>query len=210
MKILKYNQLDQSPDLNINKPRLSVLPNGDQILNITDICSKTLPFKKRENYKIISQMVEKNQMDIIIFPSLNKLGYNKLDILKTIKEFDDKGVNVCFKKENINTKNDDKSSNTVIYSILNFLISLFQNEYEIRKERQKDGIEKARLKGNYKKVGGQKPRLSIDQFFNKPKNSFCLEELKKGNSIRKSAISSDISAAQALKVKKFAEASNRL
>ena len=210
MKILKYNQLDQSPDLNINKPRLSVLPNGDQILNITDICSKTLPFKKRENYKIISQMVEKNQMDIIIFPSLNKLGYNKLDILKTIKEFDDKGVNVCFKKENINTKNDDKSSNTVIYSILNFLISLFQNEYEIRKERQKDGIEKARLKGNYKKVGGQKPRLSIDQFFNKPKNSFCLEELKKGNSIRKSAISSDISAAQALKVKKFAEASGRL
>ena len=210
MKILKYNQLDQSPDLNINKPRLSVLPNGDQILNITDICSKTLPFKKRENYKIISQMVEKNQMDTIIFPSLNKLGYNKLDILKTIKEFDDKGVNVCLKKENINTKNEDKSSNTVIYSILNFLISLFQNEYEIRKERQKDGIEKARLKGNYKKVGGQKPRLSIDQFFNKPKNSFCLEELKKGNSIRKSAISSDISAAQALKVKKFAEASNRL
>ena len=210
MKILKYNQLDQSSDLNINKPRLSVLPNGDQILNITDICSKTLPFKKRENYKIISQMVEKNQMDIIIFPSLNKLGYNKLDILKTIKEFDDKGVNVCFKKENINTKNDDKSSNTVIYSILNFLISLFQNEDEIRKERQKDGIEKARLKGNYKKVGGKKPRLSIDQFFNKPKNSFCLEELKKGNSIRKSAINSDISAAQALKVKKFAEASDRL
>ena len=210
MKILKYNQLDQSSDLNINKPRLSVLPNGDQILNITDICSKTLPFKKRENYKIISQMVEKNQMDTIIFPSLNKLGYNKLDILKTIKEFDDKGVNVCLKKENINTKNEDKSSNTVIYSILNFLISLFQNEYEIRKERQKDGIEKARLKGNYKKVGGQKPRLSIDQFFNKPKNSFCLEELKKGNSIRKSAINSDISAAQALKVKKFAEASGRL
>ena len=210
MKILKYNQLDQSSDLNINKPRLSVLPNGDQILNITDICSKTLPFKKRENYKIISQMVEKNQMDIIIFPSLNKLGYNKLDILKTIKEFDDKGVNVCFKKENINTKNDDKSSNTVIYSILNFLISLFQNEDEIRKERQKDGIEKARLKGNYKKVGGKKPRLSIDQFFNKPKNSFCLEELKKGNSIRKSAINSDISPTQALKVKKFAEASGRL
>ena len=46
---------------------------------------------------------------------------------------------------------------------------------------------------------------SIEQFFNKPKNSFCLEELKKGNSIRKSAISSDISAAQALKVKKFSE-----
>ena len=210
MKTLQYNQLDKSSDLNINKPRLSVLPNGDQILNITDICSKTLPFNKRENYKIISEMVEKNQMDTIIFPSLSKLGYNKLDILKTIKEFDDKGVNVCFKKENINTKNDDKSSNTIIYSILNFLISLFQNEDEIRKERQKDGIEKARLKGNYKNVGGKKPKLSIDQFFNKPKNYYCLEELKKGNSIRKSAINANLSAAQALKVKKFAEASGRL
>jgi len=210
MKTLRYNQLDKSSDLNINKPRLSVLPNGDQILNITDICSKTLPFKKRENYEIISEMVEKNQMDTIIFPSLSKLGYNKLDILKTIKEFDDKGVNVCFQKENITTKNDDKSSNTVIYSILNFLISLFQNEDEIRKERQKDGIEKARLKGNYKNVGGKKPKLSIDQFFNKTKNSKCLDELIKGNSIRKSAINSNLSAAQALKVKKFAEASGRL
>ena len=210
MKTLRYNQFDKSEDLNINKPRLSVLPNGDQILNITDICSKTVPFKKRENYKIISEMVEKNQMDTIIFPSLSKLGYNKLDILKTIKEFDDKGVNVCFKKENINTKNDDKSSNMVIYSILNFLISLFQNEDEIRKERQKDGIEKARLKGNYKNVGGKKPKLSIDQFFNKPKNYLCLEELKNGNSIRKSAINTNLSAAQALKVKKFAEASGRL
>ena len=175
MNILRYNQLDKSSDLNINKPRLSVLPNGDQILNITDICSKTLPFKKRENYKIILEMVEKSQMDTIIFSSLGKLGYNRLDILKTIKHFDDKGINVCFEKENIKTKNDDKSSNTVIYSILNFLISLFQNDKEIRKERQRNGIEKARLKGNYKNVGGKKPKLSIDQFFNKPKNSKCLD-----------------------------------
>ena len=48
MKILRYDQLDELTDSVINKPRLSVLPNGDQILYITDICSKTLPFKKRE------------------------------------------------------------------------------------------------------------------------------------------------------------------
>ena len=210
MKILRYDRLDESKDSVINKPRLSVLPNGDQILNIIDICPKTLPFKERENYKIILEMVEKNQMDTIVFPSLGKLGYNKLNILKIIKEFDDKGVNVSFEKENIKTKNEDKSSNTIIYSILNFLISLFQNEDEIRKQRQKEGIEKARLKGNYKNVGGKKPKLSIDQFFKKSKNLACLNELKKGNSIRKSAINSNLSAAQALKVKKFAEASGRL
>ena len=210
MNILRYNQLENSSDSSINKPRLSVLPNGDKILNITDICLRTRPFNKRENYKIILEMVERSQMDTIIFPSLSKLGYNKFDILKTIKDFDDKGINVCFEKENIKTKNDDKSSNTVIYSILNFLISLFQNDNEIRKERQRDGIEKARLKGNYKNVGGKKPRLSIDQFFIKPKNSKCLDELRKGNSIRKSAINASISSAQALKVKKFAEASGRL
>ena len=210
MKILRYNQLDKSTDSSIKKPRLSILPNGDQILNITDICPKTLPFKERENYKIILEMVEKNQMDTIVFSSIGKLGYNKLNILKIIKEFDDKGINVNFEKENIQTKNNDRSSNTVIYSILNILISLFQNEDEIRKQRQKEGIEKARLKGNYKNVGGKKPKLSIDQFFKKSKNLACLNELKKGNRIRKSAINSNLSAAQALKVKKFAEASNRL
>ena len=210
MKILRYNQLDKSTDSSIKKPRLSILPNGDQILNITDICPKTLPFKERENYKIILEMVEKNQMDTIVFSSIGKLGYNKLNILKIIKEFDDKGINVNFEKENIQTKNDDRSSNTVIYSILNILISLFQNEDEIRKQRQKEGIDKARLEGNYRNVGGKKPKLSIDQFFKKPKNLKCLNELKKGNSIRKSAINSNLSAAQALKVKKFAEASGRL
>ena len=210
MKILRYNQLDKSTDSSIKKPRLSILPNGDQILNITDICPKTLPFKERENYKIILEMVEKNQMDTIVFSSIGKLGYNKLNILKIIKEFDDKGINLNFEKENIQTKNDDRSSNRVIYSILNILISLFQNEDEIRKQRQKEGIDKARLKGNYRNVGGKKPKLSIDQFFKKSKNLKCLNELKKGNSIRKSAINSNLSAAQALKVKKFAEASNRL
>mgnify|MGYP002820513906 FL=1 len=129
--------MDKSTDSSIKKPRLSILPNGDQILNITDICPKTLPFKERENYKIILEMVEKNQMDTIVFSSIGKLGYNKLNILKIIKEFDDKGINVNFEKENIQTKNDDRSSNTVIYSILNILISLFQNEDEVRKQRQR-------------------------------------------------------------------------
>ena len=90
------------------------------------------------------------------------------------------------------------------------LISLFENDEEIRKQRQKEGIDKARLKGRYKNVGGKKPKLSLDQFFKKFKNHKCLNELKKGISIRKSAINADISTAQALKVKKFAEASGRL
>ena len=69
---------------------------------------------------------------------------------------------------------------------------------KITKQRQKEGIEKARLKGNYRNVGGKKPKLTIDQFFKKSKNLACLNELKKGNSIRKSAINSNLSAAQAL------------
>ena len=210
MKILKYNQLEISSDTDIRKPRLSVLPNGDQILNITDICPRTMPFTTRNNYKIIIKMVENSQMDTLIVSSFSKFGNNKLDILKTVKVFDDRGVNVCFEKENIRTKNDDRSSNVVSLTILNFLISLFENDEEIRKQRQKEGIDKARLKGRYKNVGGKKPKLSLDQFFKKFKNHKCLNELKKGISIRKSAINADISAAQALKVKKFAEASGRL
>ena len=49
-------------------------------------------------------------MDTLIVSSFSKFGNNKLDILKTVKVFDDRGVNVCFEKENIRTKNDDRSS----------------------------------------------------------------------------------------------------
>jgi len=61
-----------------------------------------------------------------------------------------------------------------------------------------------------KKSNSWKIKQHRDQFFKKSKNLACLNELKKGNSIRKSAINSNLSAAQALKVKKFAEASGRL
>ena len=45
MKILRYDQLDESTDSVINKPRLSVLPNGDQILYITDNRNHGFMFK---------------------------------------------------------------------------------------------------------------------------------------------------------------------
>ena len=54
MRTIKYDRINKSnSDLNLLKPRLIVLPNGDQILNIKDICSSSVPFNQRDNFDII-------------------------------------------------------------------------------------------------------------------------------------------------------------
>jgi len=62
------------------------------------------------------------------------------------------------------------------------------------------------LKEYTKKNGGNKPKLNYADFINKEKNKNCLLELRKGESIRKSAKLSGLSLGTAVKVKKLAEA----
>jgi DNA invertase Pin-like site-specific DNA recombinase len=211
MRTIKYDRINKSnSDLNLLKPRLIVLPNGDQILNIKDICSSSVPFNQRDNFDIIINISNNKQMDTILVDSINRLGNNSRDILSTIKTFHDNGINVCCEKENIKTRNEDGSENKTIMTSINLMSSLWNYENELRKEVQKKGIDKALISGKYKNNGGKKPKLSIEDFFKKSKNKSCLEKLKKGMSIRKAAYSSGVSPAQSMKVKKLGEVSGRL
>ena len=142
--------------------------------------------------------------------SITYLGKNGLDILKTIKILTDLNVNIKAEKENLETINKDGSKNTTLLALVNMMASIYQHEEKIKLEKQKQGIHSAKSKGVYKKNGGNKPKLNYGDFINKEKNKNCLLELKKGESIRKSAELSGVSLGTAVKVKKLAETNGDL
>ena len=78
-------------------------------------------------------------------------------------------------------------------------------EFELSriKERQAEGIAKAKARGVYKTNGGNRSVETKTKFLSKKKNALCLKELKRGNSVRRSALLSGVSVITARKVKNY-------
>ena len=124
--------------------------------------------------------------------------------MQTIQELTKLGVNVVSEKEGLSTLINGKE-NPTSKLIINILATLSEFELNMIKERQKEGIAKAKAKGVYSANGGTKEKESIEVFLNKAKNKKCLRELKNGNSIRRSASLSGVSNMTAQKVKRYWE-----
>ena len=96
--------------------------------------------------------------DTLVVHSMDRLARNVEDMLRLVRELNDKGVSVEFVKENLtfSARSDDPRS------ILMFtMLSAFsQFERALIKERQREGIALAKAKGVYK---GRKPALNKDK-----------------------------------------------
>ena len=130
--------------------------------------------------------------------SIDRLGRNTLDILKTIQYFTGKGVNIISRKEGLQTFIDGKE-NPVAKMIVSIMASLSEFELDRIKERQREGIAKAKERGSYSTNGGRIPETP-EQFFNKKKIKACMQYMKQGNSLRKSAKLAEVSLGTAQKV----------
>jgi DNA invertase Pin-like site-specific DNA recombinase len=88
------------------------------------------------------------QGDEIHVHSIDRLARSLTDLHALIKFFTGKGCSVHFRKENIVFSSD--KTNPMNELMLNLLGSVYQFERSILKERQREGIEKAKEKGVYK------------------------------------------------------------
>ena len=163
-----------------------------------DKVSGTISFNDRPEAKKLIRKVEAGDIDEIIVHSIDRLGRNTLDILQTIQYFTNKGVNVVSRKEGLQTIIDGKE-NPVAKMIVSIMASLAEFELERIKERQKEGIAKAKARGAYITNGGREIE-SIEEFFSKKKNSDCRRYLEQGNSLRASAKLAGVSLGTAQKV----------
>ena len=106
----------------------------------------------REQLKECLEFVREG--DELVITRIDRLARSVLDLQLIVKELNDKGVNLTATEQPISTK--DATSKC----FLDMLGVFAELETNLRKERQLEGISKAKAKGVYK---GGKSKINIDE-----------------------------------------------
>lgn len=163
-----------------------------------DYCSGCVKLSDRKEGKKLIKDIQNGCISEIHIESIDRLGRNITDILENISFFEKKSINLFV--ENIGMYSMVKNSvNPTFKMIVSILASVAEMEIETIKERQRQGIEIAKLKGVYKgRLYGSK--MSNEEFLEKYKS--VVKELKKGETLRRIAKLCDCSLATVQKVQK--------
>lgn len=209
MKAVKYIRTSTDGQNN-SIQRIKNTPDGNSYLEVIDVCSGAIPFKDREQAPKVLEMANNGSIDTVIVHSIDRLGRNTLDILKTIQDLTKLGINVKAEREGLETLLSDGTENPTAKLMVNIMATLAEFERDRLTERRMEGIQRAKERGAYSQNGGNRKPLSVKEFFNKAKNANCLKELKKGESLRRAAKLSGVSLGTAQKVSKLAIAEGML
>ena len=167
-------------------------------LTYKDKCSGSIAFKDRPK---ASKLLANDDVTEILVHSIDRLGRNTIDIMQTIQDFTSRGINVISEKEGLSTLIDGKV-NPVAKMMIGILGTLAEFELTRIKERQAEGIAKAKTKGVYagRSAGSSE---SIDVFIAKESTKAILKNLRLGESIKRTALLSKASIGKVKKVKKM-------
>lgn len=190
VKYIRVSTLEQNTDR-----QLSV----EHVKNYIDKCSGSIPFTERKEAK---KLLKNDDITEVHVHSIDRLGRDTLDIMQTIEHFTSKGINVVSQKEGLQTIVNGKV-NPVAKMMIGILGTLAEFELNRIKERQREGIAKAKLRGSYKGNGGNKKVETVREFMNKKTSKAILRYLKQGNSLRASAKLSGASLGTVQKVKRL-------
>jgi len=91
--------------------------------------------------------------DTLIVHSMDRLARNLDDLRNIVKQLTMKGVKVQFLKESLTFTGDDSPMSTLLLSVMG---AFAEFERSLIRERQREGIELAKLRGAFK---GRKPSL---------------------------------------------------
>ena len=163
-----------------------------------DKCSGSIAFKDRPK---ANELLSNKDITEVHVHSIDRLGRNTLDIMQTIQNFTDKGINVVSTKEGLQTIVDGKE-NPIAKMMIGILGTLAEFELNRIKERQAEGIEKAKAKGSYigRKTGSSE---DLNTFINKASTQSILRHLRNNESVRRTALLSKTSEGTVKKVKRM-------
>ncbi|MDA9338291.1 recombinase family protein [Flavobacteriaceae bacterium] len=167
-------------------------------LTYKDKCSGSIAFKDR---KEATKLLANDEVTEVLVHSIDRLGRTTIDIMQTIQGFTSRGINVISEKEGLKTIVDGKE-NPVAKMMIGILGTLAEFELNRAKERQAEGIAKAKTKGVYagRSAGSSE---SIDVFIAKESTKAILKNLRLGESIKRTALLSKASIGKVKKVKKM-------
>ena len=103
-------------------------------------------------------------------------------------------------KEGLQTLLEDGTENPTAKLMIGILGTLAEFELSRIKERQAEGIAKAKARGVYKDKARKRSSETKTEFLSKPKNKKCYKELINGTSLRRAAAIAGISFSTAQKI----------
>lgn len=164
-----------------------------------DVVSGSIPFHQREQGLKLLTAVEDSKFNYISIHSIDRLGRNLLDILNTLKVFEDCEVTV--KVDNLGIESMVNSRpNPAFKLIISVLANISEMERETLLERQQEGIAIAKANGKYKgRIRGSKE--SKEKLIMKYSN--VIKRLREGHSLRNTAKLCNVSLGTVQKMSKM-------
>lgn len=153
-----------------------------------DVCSGSIPFAERSEGKKIIELAKVGKITDVQVCSIDRLGRNLGDILKTVEFLTEHKVNLYIEDQGLNTmiKSEGKPNPTAKL-IIDVMASVYEFERKIINERMQQGREIAKAKGKYK--GRQRgARTSTDKLQEKHKELIYIVQNELNNGKPLSAI----------------------
>jgi DNA invertase Pin-like site-specific DNA recombinase len=161
--------------------------------------SGAIKFTERPEAMKLLNDIENGTITEIHIASLDRLGRNILDLLTMIEYFNSKSINLFVENIGMYSMIDGKP-NPTFKMIASVLGNVAEMERDNMLERQKAGIELAKLQGKYKgRLYGS--RMTDEEFLKKYKK--VAQELEDGESLRRAARLGSCSLGVAQRVKRI-------
>jgi DNA invertase Pin-like site-specific DNA recombinase len=174
MKVLyvRVSSLDQKTD----RQRIN---ESEYDLVIEDKCSGAISFFERQGGKEIKKLTDEGIIKNLSVWQIDRLGRDLRDIINTIHYFNQKSICIQFVSQGLTTLDHQGKENPISKMMISILGIVGEMERSQIKERQREGIRIAKMKGSYtgRKKGTKENTLS---FLSKEKNKKAVEYLKKG------------------------------
>ena len=113
--------------------------------------SGSVPIFERKNGKLMKVMIDGGRINHIHIHQIDRCARNLKSLLEFIEYTSERGVNVFFKKEGINTLGEDGKISYMVKMMISVMGAFAEVENEIRAERQREGIRIAQASGRYDK-----------------------------------------------------------
>jgi len=136
---------------------------------IEDKCSGAISFFDRDGGKEIKKLIDAGVLKSLSVWQIDRLGRDLRDIMNTIHFFNELNIPINFVSQGLTTLDQEGKENPISKMIISILGIVGEMERNQIKERQREGIRIAKLKGSFKgrKVGSKEDILS---FLSKEKN----------------------------------------
>jgi len=195
MKI-KYNRISTSSQnldrQNLNKNKFDLI--------IDEVCSGSISFFERKGSKKILSLIRLNKVESLHITSIDRIGRNIIDILQVVEYLNKNTINLFVENIGIYSMITNKP-NPTFKLIVSVLGNVAEMERETLLERQRVGIEIAKLKGGIYNGRARGTKQSNEDFIKKYQVAY--NELLNGSTLKRSSLLGECSIGTTQRLKKL-------